>query len=86
MRSLKKWVEDYEKVNNLYEELVMTFDFFKEGDASEEEVEEVEEKTVSLLEEIEFKNMLSDEGDNLSAVLQITAGAVVQKVVIGHML
>jgi peptide chain release factor 2 len=27
------------------------------------------------IENMEFRNMLSDEGDNLSAVLQITAGA-----------
>jgi hypothetical protein len=31
---------------------------------------------------IEFKNMLSDEGDSLSAVLQITAVPVVPKVAI----
>ena len=30
---------------------------------------------MELLENLEFKNMLSDEGDNLSAVIQITAGA-----------
>ena len=33
------------------------------------------QEAFKLLEELEFKNMLSNEGDNLSAVLQITAGA-----------
>ncbi|MDA8596546.1 peptide chain release factor 2, partial [Flavobacteriaceae bacterium] len=33
------------------------------------------QETLDLLEEVEFRNMLSTEGDNLSAVLQITAGA-----------
>jgi peptide chain release factor 2 len=33
------------------------------------------ETTTSHFEELEFKNMLSDEGDNLSAVIQVTAGA-----------
>ena len=53
----------------------MVFEFFKEGDATEEEVDAIYEQTNTLVENLEFKNMLSDEGDNLSAVLQITAGA-----------
>jgi len=50
-------------------------EFLKDGDISEEEVENLYHKTILHLEDIEFRNMLSDEGDSLSAVLQITAGA-----------
>ncbi|WP_298121171.1 peptide chain release factor 2 [Flavobacterium sp.] len=75
LRSKKKWVEDFEKANELAEELQMTYDFYKEGDATEEELDSQYELTNNHLEDIEFRNMLSDEGDNLSAVLQITAGA-----------
>ena len=75
LRSKKKWVEDYQKAVNLSEELQMVFEFFKDGDATEEEVDTVFEQTNTLIENLEFKNMLSEEGDNLSAVLQITAGA-----------
>ena len=50
-------------------------DFLKEGEISESEVEELYNKTILHIEDIEFRNMLSDEGDSLSAVLQITAGA-----------
>lgn len=50
-------------------------DFFKEGDITEEEVEEQYQKTLHHIEDLEFRNMLSDEGDSMSAVLQITAGA-----------
>ena len=39
------------------------------------EIDSLKLKIDELFERIEFKNMLSDEGDNLSAVLQITAGA-----------
>lgn len=53
----------------------MTFEFYKEGGATETELEESYTKTNTLLEDIEFRNMLSEEGDDLSAVLQITAGA-----------
>lgn len=75
LRSKKKWVDDFEKVEALNNDLSVLYDFFKEGEATETEVETYFNKTETLLEEIEFRNMLSEEGDNLSAVLQITAGA-----------
>lgn len=50
-------------------------EFYKEDEATEDEVEEQYKKTVELLEGLEFKNMLSAEEDALDAVLQITAGA-----------
>ena len=50
-------------------------EFLKEGEINESEVEELLNKTILHIEDIEFRNMLSDEGDSLSAVLQITAGA-----------
>ena len=75
LRSLKKWVIDYEQITSNYDDLVVLCDFFAEGEASEEEIENLHETTITLLENLEFKNMLSDEGDSLSAVLQITAGA-----------
>ncbi|MGC4039539.1 MAG: peptide chain release factor 2 [Flavobacterium sp.] len=75
LRSKKKWVEDFEKAENLTEELQITYEFFKDGDATEEELDNQFELTNTHIENIEFRNMLSDEGDSLSAVLQITAGA-----------
>lgn len=75
MRSKKKWVEDFEKGNAMAEELQIVYEFFKEGDATESELDEQYDLTNIHIESLEFKNMLSDEGDSLSAVLQITAGA-----------
>ncbi len=75
MRSKKKWVEDYTTAVDMNEELQIMIDFQKEGEISEDEVTDFYQKLISHLEEIEFRNMLSDEGDSLSAVLQITAGA-----------
>ncbi len=57
------------------EELQIIYEFFKEGDATEEELDNQYELTNTHIENLEFRNMLSDEGDSLSAVLQITAGA-----------
>lgn len=59
----------------LAEELQLAHDFFKEGELSEEELDAAYDAANSHIENIEFRNMLSDEGDSLSAVLQITAGA-----------
>ncbi len=78
MRSLrlkKKWVEDFNTVKTNNEELQIIYDFYKDGEGTDTEVINRYNKTLALLEGLEFKNMLSDEGDNLSAVLQITAGA-----------
>ncbi len=75
LRSKKKWVDDFEKVIQLNEDLKVFYDFYKEKEATEEEVQEQFDKTLAFLESIEFKNMLSAEGDEMSAVLQITAGA-----------
>ncbi|MEO2060268.1 MAG: peptide chain release factor 2 [Mesonia sp.] len=71
----KKWVQSYEQALTLYDDLEVIFEFYKEGEASEDDLTNRYEKLKNLLEDLEFKNMLSEEGDDLSAVLQITAGA-----------
>ena len=75
LRSKKKWVEDYNKAVEMSEELQLAYEFYKEGELSGEELDAQYDATNAHIEKIEFKNMLSDEGDSLSAVLQITAGA-----------
>jgi len=75
LRSKKKWVEDYNTSKALVEELEILFEFYKEGDATAEDVQNHFDKTETFIEDLEFRNMLSDEGDNMSAVLQIAAGA-----------
>ncbi len=75
LRVKKKWVEDYSTIKSQIEDLEVLYEFYKEGETSAEEVEAHFEKSATILEDIEFRNMLSDEGDSLSAVLQITAGA-----------
>ena len=75
LQSQKKWVTDYEKSAEMVEELQIMLDFYKENAISAEEVEDFYGQTLLHIENLEFRNMLSDEGDALSAVLQITAGA-----------
>jgi len=75
LRFKKKWVENYKRAISLNEDLNVLYDFYKEDEVDENEVLAQFEQTSSFLEDIEFKNMLSEEGDALSATLQITAGA-----------
>src|SRR5690554_3550617 len=75
LRSKKKWVEDYTNAKESLEDLQILLEYAQSGDASEEEVTQQYQKTLQFVEDIEFRNMLSDEGDSMSAVLQITAGA-----------
>lgn len=75
LRAKKKWVEDYEKAAELTSELELAYEFNRQGEVSTEELDMYYDKIANHLEAIEFRNMLSDEGDTLSAVLQITSGA-----------
>jgi peptide chain release factor 2 len=51
------------------------YDYFKEGELEEIELKEGYSEVFNLVEELEFKKMLSAEEDTLNAVLQVTAGA-----------
>lgn len=53
----------------------MLFDFYKEGDVSEEDIQAEYNKAAAYIEQLEFKRMLSNEEDQLSAVLEINPGA-----------
>lgn len=75
LRNKKKWVEDYEKGINLTDDAEIIFEFFKEGEGEAVNVQNRYDRALEVIEALEFRNMLSEEGDDLSAVLQITAGA-----------
>ena len=75
IREKKSWIKDYNSAKNFLDELEVVYEFHKEGDATDIQLESAYETTVALIEKLEFKNMLSEEGDSLSAVIQITAGA-----------
>lgn len=75
MSNIKIWTDGFKKIAALVDDLQVIYDFYKEGDATEEDVENQYKATLTAIDELEFKNMLSAEEDTLSAVLQITAGA-----------
>ncbi|WP_313503423.1 peptide chain release factor 2 [Kaistella carnis] len=75
LRSKKKWVNDYEEIVSRFEDIQVLMEFAKEDADSAKELDESFPILIQKIEDLEFKNMLSNEGDELSAVLQITAGA-----------
>ena len=75
LRTKKKWVTDYEQAIALTDDAEIIYEFFKEGEGLAENVENRYNEASQAIEALEFRNMLSEEGDAMSAVLQITAGA-----------
>tara|TARA_B100000508_G_scaffold140636_1_gene142505 strand:- start:803 stop:1753 length:951 start_codon:yes stop_codon:yes gene_type:complete len=71
----KYWVTSYNKLQDLLDEVQILKEYLDEGEGSEEELEKTFGDLVKLLEEIEFKNMLSEEEDALSAIIEINSGA-----------
>ncbi len=68
-------MDDYQAAETLVGDLEVLLEFEQAGEVSEAEVKDQHEKALGALEKLEFKNMLSEEGDELTAVLQVTAGA-----------
>jgi peptide chain release factor 2 len=75
IRGLKFWVETFDRTAVSVADLDVLMEFVREGMAEEAELNTQYAKLLEEIEELELKNMLSNEEDSLSAVLQITAGA-----------
>lgn len=75
VRELKGWIEGCEEVSRSVDDLNVLFEFAKEGEATEEEVDSHYAETVGMLENLELKNMLQGEADQMSCVLKINSGA-----------
>lgn len=75
IRGLKFWVETFDRTATSVADLDVLMEFVREGMAEEAELNAQYAKLLEEIEELELKNMLSNEEDGLSAVLQITAGA-----------
>jgi peptide chain release factor 2 len=65
----------YSVLKEKLDDLVVLFDFYKEGEASEEEVEKTYAEVLLQVEDLEFRNMLRNDEDKLGAILKINSGA-----------
>ena len=65
----------YDNVQSRIDDFAVLFDFWKEGEADEQEVKEAYDSAVKAVEEAEFKSTLNKPEDEMTAVLQINSGA-----------
>ena len=72
---LKQWIESYSSVANLVEEVEVLFEFQKDGEATEEEVDAAHDKALLEIDAVEFKSTLNRPEDELGCILEINAGA-----------
>jgi peptide chain release factor 2 len=75
IRVNKYWTDLYEKVEQAVEDFAVLFEFWKEGEANEEEVKAAHDNAIREIEELEFKSTLNEPEDELSAIIQINSGA-----------
>ncbi|MHA8107685.1 peptide chain release factor 2 [Aquirufa sp. 5-AUSEE-100C1] len=75
MRGLKFWTDGFDQLSRGQDDLETIWEFYEMGEAMESEVDAEGAKLETMLESLEFRKMMSEEGDNMSAVLEINAGA-----------
>lgn len=75
IRVHKNWVEKFRSIQSAVEELEVLLEFQAEGEVGEEEVDKQYKKALEMLEDTEFRSTLDQEEDELSALLEINAGA-----------
>ena len=73
--SVNSWTTAFAAVDTAVEDMIVLWDFNREGEASDEEVEAQYAKSLAAVERLELRNMLRREEDRLGAVLKINAGA-----------
>lgn len=65
----------FQKTKAVYEELEVMYEFYEEGDVTEEELQNQYDKTIEVFEDIEFRTTLNQPEDEMAAILEINAGA-----------
>ena len=73
--SIKVWTQSFSDVKQCIEDLQVLYDFAKEGEATEDEVNKQYALTISKIEDLELRNMLRNEEDHLGAIMKINSGA-----------
>jgi len=72
---LKSWTTDFDRISAAVDDLAVINDFFRDGEATEEELDNQYKTCLSIIEDLEVRNMLQKEEDQLGAILKINSGA-----------
>ena len=75
VKALQQWINGYNEVKTLADELQLAYDFYKDELVTEAELDEAYTKALAAVEALELKNMLRDEADQMDCVLKINSGA-----------
>jgi peptide chain release factor 2 len=75
LNSQKNWVKKYEDVKQIVGDVEVLFEFYKEDEVSEEELDEKYEEAVAAVDDLEFRSTLNEPEDELGCILEINAGA-----------
>lgn len=75
IKEKKAWTAGFDQLKKEIDDLDVLFEFAEMGEADENEIEIQGQKVVQLIENLEFKNMLSAEEDKFGAMVQINPGA-----------
>ncbi len=71
----KAWLSTFDNAWNAYQDVAVMREFYEAGEATEPELKEAFKRAEKMAEELEFKSTLNHHEDQLSAVLEINAGA-----------
>jgi len=71
----KTWTNSFEKAQTAFEDLETLYEFYEMDEVSENDINKEYNKALKIVEDLEFKKMLSGEEDQLSAILEINPGA-----------
>lgn len=75
IKSDESWVKQYQAVETQVEDLEVLQEFLKEGEGTEEGVNQKYDETLAAIEDLEFRSTLNQPEDEMSCILEINAGA-----------
>ena len=75
IKDLQGWIEGYKEVEDAVDELELAWDYVKEGEMEEAELDAMYADAIEKIEKLELRNMLRREEDKLGVVLKINSGA-----------
>lgn len=71
----KRWIQRFDDLKTMVEDVEVLEEFRTEEEATEEEVDRAYQKALEKIEDVEFRSTLNQKEDELSCILNINAGA-----------
>ena len=75
MSGVKFWTDAYDELRKMDEDLEVLLEFAREDESAQQDADAQFEALTGKVEDLELRNMLGEEGDNLGAILKINSGA-----------